>query len=151
MGNQHHSDEDLRRARRNLVFVIIAILVAWAALTLLTGCRTIEYVEKVRTDTTYITKQQRDSIWQHDSIYVHEYQRGDTVYLERTRWLTKYRERLRVDTLYRAKTDTVYIEKTVTKENNAASWWQRLKSNIGGVVLFLAIIVILLWLWSRKT
>lgn len=151
MGNQHHSDEDLRRARRNLVFVIIAILVAWAALTLLTGCRTIEYVEKVRTDTTYITKHQRDSIWQHDSIYVHEYQRGDTVYLERTNWLTKYRERLRVDTLYRAKTDTVYIEKTVTKENNAASWWQRLKSDIGGVVLFLALIVILLWLWSRKT
>ncbi len=130
-----------------------SILFIVLAAAMFSGCTATKevIVEKVRTDTTYITKHQRDSIWQHDSIYVHEYQHGDTVYLERTKWLTKYRERLRVDTFYRAKTDTVYIEKTVTKENNAASWWQRLKSDIGGVVLFLALIVILLWLWSRKT
>ena len=141
----------LRCAHGILFIVLAAAIVVIAAM--FSGCTATKevIVEKVRTDTTYITKHQRDSIWQHDSIYVHEYQRGDTVYLERTQWLTKYRERLRVDTLYRAKTDTVYIEKTVTKENNAASWWQRLKSDIGGVVLFLALIVILLWLWSRKT
>lgn len=134
------------RCAHGILFIVLAA-------AMFSGCTATKevIVEKVRTDTTYITKHQRDSIWQHDSIYVHEYQRGDTVYLERTKWLTKYRERLRVDTLYRAKTDTVYIEKTVTKENNAASWWQRLKSDIGGVVLFLAFIVILLWLWSRKT
>ena len=86
---------------KDVIKVIIAVL-AVAATLLLSGCRTTEKiveVEKVRIDTTYITQVQRDSIVRHDSIYLHEYMRGDTVYVEKTRWLRVIEDRLRVDTL----------------------------------------------------
>jgi hypothetical protein len=105
---------------KDVIKVIIAVL-AVAATLLLSGCRTTEKiveVEKVRIDTTYITQVQRDSIVRHDSIYLHEYMRGDTVYVEKTRWLRVIEDRLRVDTLYRLSIDTlqreVYVERKPT-------------------------------------
>ena len=81
---------------------IILVLVGW-----LMSCTTtrVVTVERVKNDTTYITKQQRDSIWLHDSIHVTE--RGDTISIER--WHTKYIEREVHDTLYRAKTDSITV------------------------------------------
>ena len=105
---------------KEVIKVIIAVL-ALAATLLLSGCRTTEKiveVEKVRIDTTYITQVQRDSIVSHDSIYLHEYMRGDTVYVEKTRWLRVIEDRLRVDTLYRLSIDTlrreVYVDRKPT-------------------------------------
>ncbi len=105
---------------KDVIKVIIAVL-AVAVMLLLSGCRTTEKiveVEKVRIDTTYITQVQRDSIVRHDSIYLHEYMRGDTVYVEKTRWQRVIEDRLRVDTLYRLSIDTiqreVYVERKPT-------------------------------------
>ena len=105
---------------KDVIKVIIAVL-AVAATLLLSGCRTTENiveVEKVRIDTTYITQVQRDSIVRHDSIYLHEYMRGDTVYVEKTRWQRVIEDRLRVDTLYRLSIDTlqreVYVDRKPT-------------------------------------
>lgn len=128
-----------------MMYVAVSIILV----IMLAGCKSVEYIEKVRTDTTYITKQQRDSIWLHDSLYIHEYQRGDTIYLERTKWVTKYSERLRVDTFYKAKTDTLIVEKVVEK-NTIQSWWQRLKENVGGIALFAAFVALLIWIWRTK-
>ena len=110
-----------------LTFVIVSVL-------LLTSCTTTKVVEveKVRTDTTYITKWQRDSVWLHDSIRVRE--KGDSVWVER--WHTQWRDRLRVDTIYRATHDTIpapypeteYVEKEL-------SWWQKLLLWLGNIVL----------------
>ena len=128
-----------------MMYVAVSIILV----IMLAGCKSVEYIEKVRTDTTYITKQQRDSIWLHDFAYIHEYQRGDTVYLERTKYVTKYRESLRVDTFYKAKTDTLIVEKVVEK-NTIQSWWQRLKENVGGIALFAAFVALLIWIWRKK-
>lgn len=105
---------------KDVIKVIIAVL-AVAATLLLSGCRTIEKVvevEKVRIDTAYISQVQRDSIVRHDSIFLHEYVRGDTVYVEKTRWQRVIEDRLRVDTLYRLSIDTlqreVYVERKPT-------------------------------------
>ena len=59
------------------------VLLLMTAAMLLAGCRSVRYVEveKVKTDTTYVTKLHRDSIFKHDSIYVHEWLRGDTVFV----------------------------------------------------------------------
>jgi hypothetical protein len=108
-------------------FLIVSVI-------LLTSCTTTKVVEveKVRTDTTYITKWQRDSVWLHDSIHVTE--RGDTVRIER--WHTKWRDRLRVDTIYQAKTDSIPVPYEVTKEVPAPlSWWQRVRLWLGNAVL----------------
>lgn len=91
----------------------------------LTSCTTtrVVTVEKVKTDTTYITKHQRDSVWLHDSIHVTE--RGDTIRIEK--WHTKYIEREVHDTLYRAKTDSIPVPYEVVKEvPRQSNWFERI-------------------------
>lgn len=97
-------------------------------LAVLTGCKTTEYVpvETVRTDTVYIAHIVTDSVYQHDSIYIRE--KGDTVWYER--WHTQYRDRLRIDTVYQARVDTIAkpypvikeVEKKLTKTQKGLMW-----------------------------
>jgi hypothetical protein len=113
---------------------IALLIVGW-----LTSCTTtrVVTVERVKNDTTYITKQQRDSIWLHDSIHVME--RGDTISIER--WHTKYIEREVHDTLYRAKTDSVPVPYEVIKEVPAElSWWQTARIYLANILLYAILI-----------
>ena len=105
----------------------------------LTSCTTTKVVtvEKVKTDTTYITKQQRDSIWLHDSIHVTE--RGDTIRIER--WHTKYVERQVHDTLYRALTDSIPVPYEVIKEVPRKSTWFERIMFCTGIVSILCLIL----------
>ena len=105
----------------------------------LTSCTTTKVVtvEKVKTDTTYITKQQRDSIWLHDSIHVTE--RGDTIRIER--WHTKYVEREVHDTLYRAKTDSIPVPYEVIKEVPRNSTWFERIMFCTGIISILCLIL----------
>jgi hypothetical protein len=117
---------------------------------LLVGCKTKERVvtvEKVRTDTTYITKHQRDSVWLHDSIHVTE--KGDTIRIEK--WHTKYIEKATHDTLYQHKTDSVPVpypvEKLVERE---LTWWQQTRMHLGEALLAIAGIAVVLFVIRRK-
>ena len=125
------------------------------AAAMLSSCKVKERVVTViehRTDTLQITKQQRDSIWMHDSVYVTEKHLGDTVWIEVARWRTRYITRETHDTLYQATHDSVpvpypvpeYIEKQLT-------WWQRTKMAAGGVFMWLIVIVGLAWIVKKKT
>lgn len=111
---------------------------AMVAALLLQGCRTPAptIVERVRTDTAYVSKIQRDSVWLHDSVMVERWLRGDTVFEFRDRWHVKYVERLRVDTVYRARVDSVPVPYEVVKEvERRLSWWQQLRLWLGSAVL----------------
>jgi uncharacterized protein YceK len=130
---------------RKLLFLILAG-------ALLAGCRSVKVVtvEKIRTDTTYITKQQRDSIWLHDSLYIHEYSKGDTVYLERTKWHTRYVEKVLRDTLYRATHDTIPVPYEVIKEVPARlSMPKKILMTIGLLALMAVAIVASRWVSKR--
>ena len=129
--------------KQNLCLIILVAL-------LLVGCKTKERVvtvEKVRTDTTYITKHQRDSVWLHDSIHVTE--KGDTIRIEK--WHTKYVEKATHDTLYQHKTDSVPVpypvEKLVERE---LSWWQQTRIHLGEALLALAGIAVVVFVIRRK-
>lgn len=108
--------------RIEATLVVIIILLACLSFC---GCTKTEYVtvEKIRTDTTYITKHQRDSIWLHDSVMVSE--KGDIVRIEK--WHTKYVSKEVHDTLYLATHDTIpqpypvtqYVEKPLSKTERA--------------------------------
>ena len=105
------------KLRTKLALKCEAVMIAIALLMLLiflSSCTTTKVVtvEKVKTDTTYITQHQRDSIWLHDSIHVTE--RGDTIRIER--WHTKYISKEVHDTLYRAKHDSIPVPYEVIKE-----------------------------------
>ena len=124
----------------------LVILVA----VLMAGCKTKERVvavEKVRNDTTYITKHQRDSVWLHDSIHVTE--KGDTIKIEK--WHTKYVEKATHDTLYQHKTDSVPVpypvEKLVERE---LSWWQQTRMHLGEALLAIAGIAVVVFVVRRK-
>lgn len=129
--------------KQNLYLVILVAL-------LLVGCKTKEKVvtvEKVRNDTTYITKHQRDSVWLHDSIHVTE--KGDTIRIER--WHTKFVEKATHDTLYQATHDTIPqpypVEKLVERE---LSWWQQTRMHLGEALLALAGIAVVVFVIRRK-
>lgn len=105
-------------------------LLILAVVIMMVGCKTVEYeyipVETVRTDTVYIAHIVTDSVYQHDSTYIKE--KGDTVWYER--WHTQYRDRLRIDTVYQARVDTIEkpypvikeVEKKLTKTQKGLMW-----------------------------
>ena len=75
---------------------------------LLTACRTTQTMTD--TNTNHVSNNiQRDSIYLHDSIFVHI--RADTVYLEK--WHTRWRDRetVKTDTINLTETNTETVEK----------------------------------------
>lgn len=88
-------------------------ITALALVALFTSCKTIKYVpvETVKTDTTYINKEKWDSIYVHDSVFVHE--RGETLFVEKTKY--KYIERVLRDTVYKSRIDSIQIPYPVEK------------------------------------
>lgn len=129
----------------------IVILALSAAM--LFGCRTTKVVEveKVRTDTAYVAKVMRDSVVLRDSVSLNVYQKGDTVFWEKSVWHTDIQERWRVDTVYKAKVDSVPVAypvvKTVPAELNA---WQKARMRIGEGAIALVLIGGGIWYFRHK-
>ena len=94
--------------------LIFAIIVAFAVC----GCKTKEYVTVpvLHTDTLRVVQHHRDSIYLHDSTFVREYVQGDTVRVVTEMWHTRFRDRLKTDTIYRSRTDSVPVPYPVIKE-----------------------------------
>ena len=134
-----------------IMFIVGFLLAVW----LLDSCTTTKYVTvpEVHTDTLRVTQHSRDSIYVHDSIWVNQWQAGDTIYRERTKWCTKYIERLSHDTIYKSRTDSVPQPYPVIKEVPATlSWWQTFRLHLGDIALALLTITILLMVakWYRN-
>ena len=110
----------------------LLLLVVWS-------CRTTEYVpvEIVKTDTTYINKVQRDSIYQLDSVYILD--RGDTVLITKTKYL--YRDKLVHDTVYRSRIDSIQVPYPVEKQ---LTRWEQFRLDVGGWAIGIVIIIILI-------
>ncbi len=96
---------------KKLIFVIILSVV-------MVSCKTTKFVPVVEhhTDTLRVVQHHRDSIYLHDSTFVREFVQGDTVRIITEMWHTKYRDRLKTDTLYRSRTDSVPVPYPVIKE-----------------------------------
>ena len=80
----------------------------------LVSCKSLESVESVTSrveshDSTALVNivYSVDTIYQHDSIYIREIQRGDTIYLTRTEWRDRWRTHLVHDTIH----NTEYVTK----------------------------------------
>ena len=119
-----------------LAAIVIILLVCY-------GCTTTRYVPVIehRTDTVQITKQQRDSIWMHDSIYMHEYIQGDTTFILRDRWHTKYIESISHDTTYISKRDTIPQPYPVEVEvERQLTWWQKFRLSMANLILWFLLI-----------
>jgi hypothetical protein len=112
----------------------VGIVVLLLILLMLSGCRSIQYVPVIehRTDSLYITKYVRDSIYLQDSTSVKDM--GDTVTIEK--WHTKYIARFVHDTVYIATHDTVPSPYPVeVKVPAELSWWHRVQMVLGDVLM----------------
>lgn len=145
---QDHPDIDLYQDRTGCASAGVAVMVA--VVLLLVGCKT-KYVpvEVVRTDTTYITQHRLDSIYLHDSTYIHE--RGDTVLVEK--WHTAWRERVRIDTLIQHRHDSVpvpYPVEVVKEVPAPLTWWQKVRIGFANVALFATVLLLVVAFIKNK-
>lgn len=114
------------------ILATLLLLAVWS-------CRTTEYVpvEVTKSDTTYINKVQRDSIYQLDSIYILD--RGDTVLITKTKYL--YRDKLVRDTVYRSRVDSIQVPYPVEQQ---LTRWEQFRLDVGGWAIASVIIIILI-------
>ena len=121
---------------------------------MLSGCKTKERVVTViesHTDTLWQSHTLRDSIRIHDSIYVNQYLKGDTVYVEKSVWHTDIRERVKTDTVYKSKTDSVPVPYPVIKEvEKKLTWWQKARLRLGEGLIGLICLIGLIRLIRAK-
>lgn len=140
---------------RNAIRLFIVIIMS----VLLGSCKTVREVEHTRVlhDTAYIYHNTRDSIFHKDSVYLHEWVKGDTVYIVKEKWSVRYQERGNADSAYIARRDSTGAKDTALKGSarngkaNTLTKWQLLLIKLGklfvGVVVAAIEVVIALWLW----
>lgn len=134
---------------RNGIFFVYLLLG-----TLLCSCSTAKTVtkevpvtvEKVTRDTLLQTRWRIDTVMERDSIVVTQWGTD--------RWRTKYVLRVRVDTIFKSRVDTVPKVVTVTKETTREvprrlRWWQVGLQWLGGLSLVGGILCIMLCLKGR--
>ena len=127
---------------------IVLMTIAAALLIMCCSCTRTVYVPQtsVQKDSIYLTQYKRDSIYLHDSVFVH--MKSDTLYIEK--WHTKLVKLVESDTLYVERADTLRIPYPVEKE---LSFWQRNFMSIGKVSLGIwggILIAILVYIIRRR-
>ena len=131
------------RRGRALDTIIYVFLMA-----VLSGCGLLRprIIERVHHDTTTVNL--RDSILLRDSIYIREWMKGDTVFVDRYRDRYLYRDRWRDSIIVKHDSLTVETTKEVKVEKPLSAWQ---KFRIGGFWWLLALAAIgwrkqLIWL-----
>jgi hypothetical protein len=118
------------------------------SLAVLTGCKQTEYVvvPEYHTDTLRVAQIVTDSVYKHDSIYIHE--NSDTVLIEK--WHTVWQNHTAHDTVYKSRVDTIAKPYPVIKEVPAElTWWQKTRMYAGDALLLL-LVAVLAFLFVRK-
>ena len=125
--------------------VLKRVILILALCLIVVGCKT-TYVpiekEVVKYDSIYIHSIKVDSIKEVDSVFVNTYVKGDTIYQDKYKYVYRYQDKLRVDTMLVERVDSVYIEKPIMIEKQL-SWWQKTKQDVGGIAIGVAIALLL--------
>lgn len=114
-----------RSKGRTLSYTVLSVLCTMLFFASLPSCSP-RIIERVvyQHDTTVVHK--RDSIIRRDSVYVKEWMKGDTVFIERYKDRYIYRDRWR-DSI-RVVRDSVAVETLKeVKVEQPLSWWKRAK------------------------
>ncbi len=132
---------------------IMAALLALLALTA-TGCRQVHYITTNRTTHTTDTVERwhvrLDSVLVADSVSLTQWQRGDTVYVEKTRLVIRNRVTLHHDTLWRTaiRHDTIA---TTAKPAKAQIRQNRsnFANNLKGLIALVSLVLLCLYVKKR--
>ena len=122
--------------KKLLLFIVVLLLI---------GCKTHEKivtVEKVTHDTLWHEKTERDSIYLHDSIFVNQFTKGDTIFQIKDRWHTEYRDKYIHDTISIAKVDSVPVPYPVQVEiERQLTWLQKLLMGLGSIAVIVLVVL----------
>lgn len=116
-----------------------------ASLLFLASCSP-KIIEKVHTEYVVQNVHHRDTTIQHDSVYIREYVKGDTVHHYEYRDRYVFRDRWRDSIQTKEVHDTTTVEKLVEKD---LSWSQKAKIN-SFPWLLIAILCLGGWLYLRR-
>ena len=124
---------------KRLIYILSAVLM------LSVSCSP-KVIEHVRTEYVYRDRTQHDTTYVHDSTYIKEYIKGDTVRI------VEFREKYKYLYKYINKTDTVAVHDTLSVEKikevkveRTLSWWQKFR-----LVLFPVLLLGLLWAYRKE-
>lgn len=122
---------------------LLYLIIPYIILSSLAGCKSVQYVpvETVRTDSIYVDRYQRDSIYQRDSVFVNRWIAGDTIYQDKVVWKYVYRDKVKYDTVAILRSDTINVPYPVECK---LSKWEQLKLNVGGWAISIIIIIVLI-------
>lgn len=125
---------------KRLLFLIIPYII----LSLLAGCKSVQYVpmETVRTDSIYVDRYQRDSIYQRDSVFVNRWIAGDTIYQDKVVWKYVYRDKIKYDTVAILRSDTLRVPYPV---ESRLSTWEKIRLKVGGWAIGCMVITIIIF------
>ena len=118
-------------------------IMACILISLLAGCKSVQYVpvEAVRTDSVYVDRFLRDSIYQRDSVFINRWTAGDTVYQDKVVLKYIYRDKVKYDTVAVLRSDTVRVPYPVERK---LTRWEQIRLDVGGWAIGIVIIVILI-------
>lgn len=129
---------DMERMKGLFLGIMICVIIS-----ILSGCKSTKYIplETVRTDSIYVDRYQRDSIYQRDSVFVNRWIAGDTIYQDKVVWKYVYRDMVKYDTVATLRSDTINVPYPVECK---LSKWEQLKLNVGGWAISIIIIIVLI-------
>lgn len=152
-----------RNPLRRLTLVAMGRVATMAALLALlaftaTGCRHVHYITTNRTTHTTDTVERwhvrLDSVVVADSVSLTRWQRGDTVYVEKTRHVIRNRVTLHHDTLWRTAIRHDTIATTTPQPAKAGTGGRILqnRSNFANTLKLLIVLaaLVLLCVWGKK-
>ena len=106
------------------------------------SCKSVEVVgsSEVKDVQKFSVARSVDTIYLHDSVFVREVMRGDTVYLTRTEWRDRWRTRVVHDTVRH----TEYVDRVVEKppERYVPPFYKRCTVALWAIVAIATIVVI---------
>lgn len=138
----------MRRVDKERLLIFIALILFWSLILVsLSSCGTTKTAVvkgERRIEWSDRSSVQRDSIYVHDSVYIHS--KGDTVFV--VRWRTRIRDRTQRDTIYLQKVDSVYVETQVKKTSAIADINSTLRV-LGCTAIIIAVIIFILKIRKR--
>ena len=125
----------------------LAVLIV---ISLLCGCKTVRYVpvETVSTDSVYVDRWQRDSVYLRDSVWVNRWVVGDTVFVDKVSVKYLYRDRWRRDTVAVTKRDSVQVP--VPVEKPLGRWQQARLKLFWPLVAVVVVLAVAVWWMIRR-
>ena len=156
----------MAQAMGQAIAVVIGLAICLIISMCMSGCKTTQSASyrQVKADTIYIYNSSetnrasivKDSTHIKDSIYTSLLVKSDTVFMTTDRWHTKYKTVLahdtlihwRTDTVYKARTDTVMVSKTVGQVKKGWSGLSSMQRFIYGVGVFSTSMFLLLLIFG---